>query len=225
MTRFGREADRISYVFLEYPTQYFWSITNHGINEIARQDGLGFSLIRPKPDLNCVPKSSGGADGEGEGEHEEGRGRGHHGQPRGPPRTPPPVLRGSLSQSPSPSLPPLSPPSNLNSKPRARAKAKAKNDQPFSLQTTRQDDPASQGDGDGYKASREQGTVSREQGGEGRAGEGQGDIEMEDLTRAMSSMESSLSFLPRGVRKTKSGRERRSGRGGSVKVGGLGLDV
>lgn len=47
---------------------------------------------------------------------------------------------------------------------------------------------------------------------------------MEDLTRAMSSMESSLSFLPRGVRKTKSGRERRSGRGG-VKVGGLGLDV
>lgn len=204
--------------FLEYPTQYFWSITNHGINEIARQDGLGFSLIRPKPDLNSVSKSSGGADGEGEGEDEEGRGSGHHGQPRGPPRTPPPVLRGSLSQSPSPSLPSLSPPSNLNSKPRARAKAKAKNDQPFSLQTTRQEDPASQGDGDGYKA-------SREQGGEGREGEGQGDIEMEDLTRAMSSMESSLSFLPRGVRKTKSGRERRSGRGGSVKVGGLGLDV
>lgn len=203
--------------FLEYPTQYFWSITNHGINEIARQDGLGFSLIRPKPDLNSVPKSSGGA-ADGEGEDEEGRGSGHHGQPRGPPRTPRPVLRGSLSQSPSPSLPPLSPPSNLNSKPRARAKAKAKNDQPFSLQTTRQEDPASQGDGDGYKA-------SREQGGEGREGEGQGDIEMEDLTRAMSSMESSLSFLPRGVRKTKSGRERRSGRGGSVKVGGLGLDV
>ncbi|OXG74225.1 hypothetical protein C349_06253 [Cryptococcus neoformans var. grubii Br795] len=202
----------------KYPTQYFWSITNHGINEIARQDGLGFSLIRPKPNLNSVPKFSGGADGEEEGEDEEGRGRGHHGQPRGPPRTPPPVLRGSLSQSPSPSLPPLSPPSNLNSKPRAKAKAKAKNDQPFSLQTTCQDDPASQDDGDGYKA-------SGEQGGEGREGEGQGDIEMEDLTRAMSSMESSLSFLPRGVRKTKSGRERRGGRGGSVKVGGLGLDV
>lgn len=209
----------------KYPTQYFWSITNHGINEIARQDGLGFSLIRPKPDLDSVPKFSGGADGEEEGEDEEGRGRGHHGQPRGPPRTPPPVLRGSLSQSPSPSLPPLSPPSNLNSKPRARAKAKAKNDQPFSLQTTRQDDPASQDDGDGYKASGEQGKASREQGGEGREGEGQGDIEMEDLTRAMSSMESSLSFLPRGVRKTKSGRERRGGRGRNVKVGGLGLDV
>lgn len=60
----------------------------------------------------------------------------------------------------------------------------------------------------------------------GPEGEGEGDVEVEDLTRAMSSMESSLSFLPRGVRKTKSARERgRGGGGGSVTLGGLGLDV
>lgn len=138
---------------IEYPTQYFWSITNHGINEIARQDGLGFSLIRPKLENS--------AQGRGEekerGKEKEGE-RGHHVQPRGPPSGTP-VLRGSLSRSPSP----LQVPS------------------PGRIMTSRAQDKG-------------------------------GDIEMEDLTRAMSS---SLSFLPRGVRKSRSGRAR----------GGRGLDT
>lgn len=125
---------------------------NHGINEIARQDGLGFSLIRPR------------AENSAQGRNEKERERGHHGQPRGPPSGTP-VLRGSLSRSPSP-LPEPSP-------------------APGSITTSRVED------------------------------KGGGDTEMEDLTHAMSSMESSLSFLPRGVRKSKSGRAR----------GGRGLDM
>lgn len=144
----------------EYPTQYFWSITNHGINEIARQDGLGFSLIRPKLDLNS-------AQGQEEGNEME-RERGHHGQPRGPPSETP-VLGGPLSRPRSRSLSPLPVPSPA----------------PGRIMTSRVEDK------DG------------------------GDMEMEDLTHAMSSMSSSLSFLPRGVRKSKSGRPR----------GGRGLDM
>ncbi|XAO26370.1 hypothetical protein I312_105207 [Cryptococcus bacillisporus CA1280] len=143
-----------------YPTQYFWSITNHGINEIARQDGLGFSLIRPKLDLNS-------AQGQEEGNEME-RERGHHGQPRGPPSETP-VLGGPLSRPRSRSLSPLPVPSPA----------------PGRIMTSRVEDK------DG------------------------GDMEMEDLTHAMSSMSSSLSFLPRGVRKSKSGRPR----------GGRGLDM
>lgn len=145
----------------KYPTQYFWSITNHGINEIARQDGLGFSLIRPKLDLNS-------AQGQGEGNEKE-RERGHHGQPRGPPSgTPVLVVSPSRPRSRSPS--PLPVPSSPA---------------PGRIVTSRVQD------------------------------KGGGDIEMEDLTRAMSGMSSSLSFLPRGVRKSKSGRAR----------GGRGLDM
>lgn len=72
-----------------------------------------------------------------------------------------------------------------------------------------------EGDGDGEgkgKGYVEQGEEDLEEKVKGR-----GDIEMEDLTRAMSS--SSLSFLPRGVRKSKTGRAR------GVKLGGRGLDM
>ncbi|WVF66473.1 hypothetical protein IAT40_001213 [Kwoniella sp. CBS 6097] len=34
----------------KYPHQYFFSITNHGLNEIVRQDGLAISMIRPRRD-------------------------------------------------------------------------------------------------------------------------------------------------------------------------------
>ncbi|KIR37488.1 hypothetical protein I352_00805 [Cryptococcus deuterogattii MMRL2647] len=169
----------------KYPTQYFWSITNHGINEIARQDGLGFSLIRPKLDLNSAAQEE---NGQGQGEEKE-RGRGHHGQPRGPPSGTP-VLGGSLSRSRSRSLSPLRGPSPA----------------PCGRMMTRVE-----GEGEGYV---EQG----EEDLEGKVKDkGRGDIEMEDLTRAMSS--SSLSFLPRGVRKSKTGRAR------GVKLGGRGLDM
>ncbi|KIR24863.1 hypothetical protein I309_06336 [Cryptococcus deuterogattii LA55] len=172
----------------KYPTQYFWSITNHGINEIARQDGLGFSLIRPKLDLNSAAQEE---NRQGQGEEKE-RGRGHHGQPRGPPSGTP-VLGGSLSRSRSRSLSPLRGPSPA----------------PCRRMMTRVE-----GDGEGYV---EQGEEDLE---EKVKDKGRGDIEMEDLTRAMSS---SLSFLPRGVRKSKTGRAR--GGGGGVKLGGRGLDM
>lgn len=34
----------------DYPDQYFFAITNHGLNQITRDEGLGASLIRPKRD-------------------------------------------------------------------------------------------------------------------------------------------------------------------------------
>ncbi|WWC57917.1 uncharacterized protein I303_100452 [Kwoniella dejecticola CBS 10117] len=34
----------------KYPPDYFFSITNHGINAIAQEDGLAMSLIRPRRD-------------------------------------------------------------------------------------------------------------------------------------------------------------------------------
>ncbi|WWD22276.1 hypothetical protein CI109_106767 [Kwoniella shandongensis] len=34
----------------KYPRQYFFAITNHGLNDIVRQDGLAISLIRPRKD-------------------------------------------------------------------------------------------------------------------------------------------------------------------------------
>ncbi|WWC67021.1 uncharacterized protein I206_100928 [Kwoniella pini CBS 10737] len=34
----------------KYPPDYFFSITNHGINAIAHEDGLAMSLIRPRRD-------------------------------------------------------------------------------------------------------------------------------------------------------------------------------
>lgn len=67
-----------------------------------------------------------------------------------------------------------------------------------------------EGEGEGYV---EQGEEDLE---EKVKDKGREDIEMEDLTRAMSS---SLSFLPRGVRKSKTGRAR------GVKLGGRGLDM
>ncbi|WVQ81022.1 hypothetical protein IAT38_003129 [Cryptococcus sp. DSM 104549] len=33
---------------VDYPQQYFFAITNHGINEIAKRDGLAISMIRPR---------------------------------------------------------------------------------------------------------------------------------------------------------------------------------
>ncbi|WVR03414.1 hypothetical protein IAU60_000405 [Kwoniella sp. DSM 27419] len=37
----------------KFPHQYFFSITNHGLNEIARQDGLATSMIRPRRDITA----------------------------------------------------------------------------------------------------------------------------------------------------------------------------
>jgi len=33
-----------------YPSQYFFGITNHGLNKLAEEDGIGVSLIRPRID-------------------------------------------------------------------------------------------------------------------------------------------------------------------------------
>ncbi|KAK8845326.1 hypothetical protein IAR55_006039 [Kwoniella newhampshirensis] len=36
----------------KYPRQYFFAITNHGLNDIVRQDGLAISLIRPRKEFS-----------------------------------------------------------------------------------------------------------------------------------------------------------------------------
>jgi hypothetical protein len=33
---------------VEYPREYYFSITNHGLNRITEAEGLGASLIRPR---------------------------------------------------------------------------------------------------------------------------------------------------------------------------------
>lgn len=45
-----------------YPRDYFFAITNHGLNQIASEEGLGFSLIRPRkshPPPASAPASCG----------------------------------------------------------------------------------------------------------------------------------------------------------------------
>lgn len=39
----------------EYPRQYYFSITNHGLNRIAEEEGLGASLIRPRREYPASP--------------------------------------------------------------------------------------------------------------------------------------------------------------------------
>lgn len=34
----------------DYPHDYFFSVTNHGVNQITRQEGPAASLIRPRRD-------------------------------------------------------------------------------------------------------------------------------------------------------------------------------
>ncbi|WVO17634.1 hypothetical protein L204_105331 [Cryptococcus depauperatus] len=56
-----------------YPNQFFWAITNQGINEIAKSDGLAISLIRPKREsLTTLPDKP----------------KSHHKKPSGPPHSP-----------------------------------------------------------------------------------------------------------------------------------------
>ncbi|WVQ76510.1 hypothetical protein IAR50_006180 [Cryptococcus sp. DSM 104548] len=119
----------------KYPVQYFWSITNHGINEIARQDGLAISLIRPRTDIHPTLSPT-------------SKLTSHHRQPRLPPQSPP--------QNPVVSPPSSPPPGGL-------------------------------------------------------------DLAMDDLTAAMGGLESSLSFVPRNVRKAARGR--RGGGLGGMDIG------
>lgn len=38
-----------------YPEQYYFGITNHGLNKIAEEEGLGASLIRPRREVPHTP--------------------------------------------------------------------------------------------------------------------------------------------------------------------------
>ncbi|TYJ51375.1 hypothetical protein B9479_008053 [Cryptococcus floricola] len=152
----------------KYPVQYFWSITNHGINEIARQDGLAISLIRPRTDIHpsLSPTS---------------KLTSHHRQPRLPPQSPPqpqPQPQHSSASSPASAL------GNFNL-------------------------------GGGFGSPETCGRSSKAGGGgSGETGggrEGGLNLVMDDLTAAMGGLESSLSFVPRNVRKGRRG----------VKLGGM----
>lgn len=135
---------------VEYPEQYYFGITNHGLNRIAEEEGLGASLIRPRREYP-----------------------------------------------PTPNKPVISPHNTAQTNPHhsVRSNGSGKRDEP---------EP---------KAGMDTGT------GDGEVV----DVDMEELTKGMSKLESSLTFVPSQVRRKGKGKAKAgAGNGNGVAVEGSG---
>ncbi|RSH90554.1 hypothetical protein EHS25_001159 [Saitozyma podzolica] len=126
----------------KYPKEYFFAITNHGLNQIAREDGLATSLIRPRKQGPPKPRRTSST-----------------GHPTVDEPPPPPESVNAVEDTSAPST--TSEPSHLTT-----SEGSSANAAPMPMPCP---------------------SVP--------------DVDMDDLTTRMGGLESSLGFVPRGVRK------------------------